>query len=327
MLSLVVLGMLLPAPPAEPAGGLSVQAGAVLADKCMGCHGRELQKGGLALHTFDLLTKGGDDGEVIVAGKPEASDLFRRLTLAGDDDEHMPPKSKPQLSQAEIESVKRWIVAGCPGYGELNAAMAEPKLAVEELPVVAPADAKHLSKMADAFVHVEQVARGSNLLVVSFAAVAPQIDDAKLAEWLKPIREQVAELNIARAKISDRSAELLAGLPHLTTLDMSSTGLTADGLRALSKAKALRRLTVSRCKFGPGAAMALAEIPNLRIVHAWAAGFSPEDAASLRAKRVDVLVDIGDLPDSAALEREEKVPLTSDAPPIDAAKPSATQVH
>ena len=49
---------------------------------------------------------------VVVSGKPEDSELYRRLTT-DDEEEHMPPADGgKRLSQAEIELIRRWIEQG-----------------------------------------------------------------------------------------------------------------------------------------------------------------------------------------------------------------------
>jgi hypothetical protein len=74
---------------------------------CVKCHGPIEQKSGLELDTPDAVLKGGDEGHVIVPGQPDRSRLY--LYLAADADPHMPPKK--QLTDAERDSVREWIVA------------------------------------------------------------------------------------------------------------------------------------------------------------------------------------------------------------------------
>src|ERR1700753_2146966 len=64
---------------------------------CVKCHGPMQQKSGLELDTFDLVMKGGDDGAVIVPGKPQESLLYKNLDASAE--HHMPPKK--QLSDAD----------------------------------------------------------------------------------------------------------------------------------------------------------------------------------------------------------------------------------
>jgi len=74
---------------------------------CTKCHGVLQQKGGLELDAIETLMKGGDDGAVVVPGKPQDSPLYKNL--AADADPHMPPKK--QLMEAERKVVREWIAA------------------------------------------------------------------------------------------------------------------------------------------------------------------------------------------------------------------------
>src|SRR4051794_33287200 len=75
---------------------------------CFSCHNAEKHKGGLDLTERAAALKGGDDGAVVVPGKPNESRLLKALLPEADP--HMPPKK--QLSVNQIELVRRWIAAG-----------------------------------------------------------------------------------------------------------------------------------------------------------------------------------------------------------------------
>ncbi len=77
----------------------------ILDVNCVKCHGPLQQKSGLELDTVEALMKGGDDGAVIVPGKPQESRLYKNL--ASDAEQHMPPKK--QLSEADRKAVREWI--------------------------------------------------------------------------------------------------------------------------------------------------------------------------------------------------------------------------
>ena len=83
---------------------------------CVKCHGPLQQKSGLELDNIDTLMKGGDDGAVIVPGKPLASRLYKNL--ASDAEQHMPPKK--QLTEAERTAVREWIA--CMSAADVNPA-------------------------------------------------------------------------------------------------------------------------------------------------------------------------------------------------------------
>jgi mono/diheme cytochrome c family protein len=74
---------------------------------CVKCHGLIERKSGLELDSPEAVMKGGNDGEVIVPGKPDRSRLYQYL--AADSDPHMPPKK--QLTDVQREAIREWIAA------------------------------------------------------------------------------------------------------------------------------------------------------------------------------------------------------------------------
>ncbi|MBX9677660.1 MAG: PSD1 and planctomycete cytochrome C domain-containing protein [Gemmataceae bacterium] len=85
----------------------------ILAEACFKCHGPAAKKGGLRLDSReDAIKPGRSKAIAIVEGKPEQSELIRRI-LATDVDKVMPPPaSHKTLKPAEKEILKRWIAQG-----------------------------------------------------------------------------------------------------------------------------------------------------------------------------------------------------------------------
>src|ERR1043165_7871624 len=81
-------------------------------NKCYTCHNKSKKKGGLRLDEPSFILKGGKDGKVIEPGNADASDMIKRLLLPRNDENHMPPKEKPQLKENEIELIHWWIATG-----------------------------------------------------------------------------------------------------------------------------------------------------------------------------------------------------------------------
>ena len=81
----------------------------VLAARCLDCHSGADPKGGFDLARKDAVT--GAKGAV-VAGKPEASELWRRISHAADDERMPPPESGKSLSGPQRELLRRWIAEG-----------------------------------------------------------------------------------------------------------------------------------------------------------------------------------------------------------------------
>src|SRR6185436_14948276 len=86
----------------------------ILSNACFQCHGPDdkRRKGDLRLDTKEDAFKSIDGRHAFVAGKPEASEAFRRI-LTTDADDHMPPaKSGKQLTPKQIELIRKWIQQG-----------------------------------------------------------------------------------------------------------------------------------------------------------------------------------------------------------------------
>ncbi len=91
----------------------------ILSDICFTCHGPDVSKmkGGLRLDTKEAAMKGGESGPAIVPGKPEQSEVYRRL-VTHDADDFMPPKkSGKTLTAEQIDSFRRWIAEGAEYQG------------------------------------------------------------------------------------------------------------------------------------------------------------------------------------------------------------------
>jgi hypothetical protein len=84
---------------------------AVFERSCLECHGAQRQEGGLRLDVRESALAKGGSGAVIVPGKPDQSELLRRVALPEGDDDIMPARGKP-LAAREVEALRAWIAAG-----------------------------------------------------------------------------------------------------------------------------------------------------------------------------------------------------------------------
>jgi hypothetical protein len=88
----------------------------ILNKHCTGCHGGVKQAGGISFVYRDKALGTGKSGEqTIVAGKPDESELLRRLLLPDDDDERMPPADHGDgkaLAKQEVDTLRKWITEG-----------------------------------------------------------------------------------------------------------------------------------------------------------------------------------------------------------------------
>ena len=92
----------------------------ILDNKCISCHGPDKEKGGLRMDSMKAMFEGGEEEECLVAGDVEASFMITSILLPEDDDYHMPPKSKPQITPEELKVLKWWVEIGAPENTRLS---------------------------------------------------------------------------------------------------------------------------------------------------------------------------------------------------------------
>ena len=104
-MNLLPLLLVLAAPqPAAPDFNRDVRP--ILSNHCYKCHGPAVQKAKLRLDNFQAATK-----SAIVPGKPDESELLKRIATHGD--EQMPPKEAGlPLTAKQIETLRQWVVSG-----------------------------------------------------------------------------------------------------------------------------------------------------------------------------------------------------------------------
>ncbi|GDY13571.1 hypothetical protein LBMAG53_24490 [Planctomycetota bacterium] len=118
------------APAAEPVVDNARDIRSLLSDRCFACHGPDpsSRKANLRLDTREGLLGGGASGRpAVVPGKPDDSELIRRLVTTDADDRMPPTSGVTSVSAAEIARLRAWISAGAPWTGHwLFEPLAEP---------------------------------------------------------------------------------------------------------------------------------------------------------------------------------------------------------
>jgi Protein of unknown function (DUF1553)/Protein of unknown function (DUF1549)/Planctomycete cytochrome C len=87
----------------------------ILAQQCFACHGMDEhgRKGKLRLDLRDSALGSGKSGELaIVPGKPETSEIIKRLLSTDEDEQMPPPHTKKVVSDKDKAILKQWISEG-----------------------------------------------------------------------------------------------------------------------------------------------------------------------------------------------------------------------
>ena len=224
----------------------------MLQTRCYSCHGEKKQKNNLRLDDPQWILKGGKHGAVLNAN-PEESKLLKRILLPGDDDDHMPPRRKPQLNEKEIALIHWWIDEGAdfnkkvkelkqpelikPYLLALQSDHANEKKAIAIIPAepVEQADEKSLQSLKDKGAIIIPVAQNSNYLMANFVS-AINITDADI-KLLLSVKKQ-----LNNTKITDKGLGLIKDLNKLQSLSLVGTKVTANGIIQLQMIKGLQSI-------------------------------------------------------------------------------------
>lgn len=225
---------------AEPAT-FTTHIAPILENHCTVCHGEKKQKASLRLDSFSHLVEGGEDGDVVEAGEPQHSELFRRITLPAGHEDVMPSDDKPLLSSEEIALIEKWIVAGASDTATFDAPGRLP------VAIALPAAPDYRPRLATALelahtLGVKLVPRSdvpTDGLVLRTASAPTRCTDAVLIK-LAPVADLIVEAELARTNVTDAGLTALAACANLQTIDLSQTAITSRGLPALVS---LSRLT------------------------------------------------------------------------------------
>ncbi len=249
---------------------------------CVSCHGTSKTSGGLRLDSYAQLMRGGKDGPVIVPGKPEASQLLKRVTLPPGHKQFMPAEGRPPLRPQEIAWIKAWVQQGAsPSATNLAGITIDtPK----ELPLQPVGDYSALMPQ----IRQMQQGLGAKLLPVSqnpsdglvlyTVDVAGNFGDAQLAQFLK-FAPYIVEAELGRTAVTDASFTTLAQFTHLRALHLEGTAVTGNGLAKLAPLTQLIYLNLSGTKVTQASVAPLKAMKNLRYVYLYNTPVQPAPAA------------------------------------------------
>ena len=243
----------------------------VLDAKCVSCHGASMVKANLRLDTYDHLMRGGQDGAVLLPGKPEDSMLLARVTLPNSDKHFMPAEGRTPLTSEEISRIRAWIRAGA----SATATSVPGIRVVEDRPETPPQPVGDYSQLFSEIRAMQQgvgaklvpvSANPSDGLILSTADVASSFGDTQLAAFQK-FAPYIVEAELARTAITDTSFDTLQKFTHLRSLHLEGTSVTGSGLAKLGALTQLTYLNLSGTKVTAQSVTSLKAMPHLRHVY------------------------------------------------------------
>jgi len=284
----------------------------IFSAKCKSCHNEQKAKGDFIMTRTELLLKGGKKGAPWVAGNPDSSHLIQRILLQLEDEKHMPPKGKAQLSDREIAILHRWVAAGADLQTKLTDLPATDSFRILAASFFySPAKASEQSKSygfpaADA--SVVQSLNGPFRIVVPIDAKSPALEISffvsseykpEMLAACMPVAQQTVRVNLSGMPAGDEVFAILASFPNLEYLNLNSTQISGKGLASLANQRSLRRLSLANTSVTLSDLQRLAPFEKIEEVKLWRSRVRPEEARKLAQQFPKVRFDIGQLPDTS----------------------------
>lgn len=240
----------------------------ILDTNCGSCHGPGKVEGDLRMDSYDQLMRGGKDGPVVIAGKPDSSLLLQRVTLPPDHKGFMPAEGKPPLRAEQIALIRAWILEGATPTTTTLAGISER----DDQQNSPPQPVGDYSAFLDEIRQMDQ-SQGAKLkqvstkpedgLILYTVDIAPSFGDAQLAQFLK-FAPFIVEADLGRTAVTNASFDTLSRFSHLRALHLEETKITGDGLAKLDKLPQLSYLNLSGTEVTAAAVAPLKSLKNLR---------------------------------------------------------------
>ena len=268
----------------------------ILNNKCVSCHNPKKTKGELLLHTEEGILNGGENGEILISENASKSELFTRINLSIDDDDHMPPEGKTQPAKEEIQLLGAWIDAGNPFEGTIKEIGLPKELFLSFFPQnedkdhpeieVTEASQDSIRSIESTGIHIDLISKTSNFLSVS-AINKPFFDDGDF-ESLLPIKNQIARLDLGGTQVTDLIFEKLALLPNLTILKLDHTSVTGKNIHVLRSLEYLKSINLTTTDFEEAHLHQLGDFKNLQKVYLYQTKVNSQEMQSLKEGQIQI---------------------------------------
>lgn len=301
-------------PPAKPI--TNVQQAKAFADviqpmfdtKCRSCHGPSRQKGGLRLDDAVRLFAGGRDGAVIRPGNATASEIMKRIMLPPEDDHHMPPRSKPQMSESQTALLGWWIDQGADTVRQVGQLKQDGRIAgylsaLEKSPAAASApQLVPAGTVPAASPAALQALRNKNILALPLGWQSNWLDvnfiNAAFASdsdvsVLLPVKLQIAYLRLGHTRISDKAGPVIGQCPNICVLQLDHTSITDSILPQLASLHQLQALNLVGTRVTAGGLPALKALHSLRNVYLYGTRITASDLHGLQQAFPSTRFDTG----------------------------------
>ncbi|SHF49181.1 Uncharacterized membrane protein [Arenibacter palladensis] len=273
----------------------------ILDDKCVSCHNPNKVKGGLIMTNKEQLLLGGESGSLLVAEKDEDPRLIHHIKLPMEDDDHMPPKGKVQLTNQEIQLLEWWIghencfdcVAGTLDKTEkintiLNSLEEDTSTRALIAKKVAMVPEDWLASININGPIVTKLAEKNPLLIANLSGnKSLGKNDLKA---LKKYAENIVELNLGNSNFNDTISSYLTSFKNLTKLQLQNTRITDKSMEVIGDLEHLESLNIYGTDITDLGLVKLTALNGLKTLYPWNSKITKEALDGFSSKHTGITV-------------------------------------
>lgn len=276
--------------------------------KCIQCHSESRQKGKLRLDSKEWILKGGKNGNVIDVNNPNNSEISKRLMLEMNDEHHMPPKNKEQLTDDEFVIMQWWIQNGA-GFNRKIATYdrdTKIKKALKSFHErILAARNTHVKKTREIVLEIPMKIKISleksgwvisplSILenYVRVAGFNLEIPLSNALNELKKIQMQTIELKLSYNAINESNIGLLTTFKNLEKLWIDHSMITDNSLKKIAFLNNLIYLNISNTSIGIEGIKELVNNKSLEKIYAYNTKITKADLTELSKtmRRVKIFI-------------------------------------
>lgn len=277
----------------------------ILDNKCTSCHNSSKKKGGLSLTDSTSISKGGKNGDALIAGNSSKSEMIKRVLLDPHNEDFMPPEGKTPLTEEEIAILTYWIDNANANYSSKVAAIETPEnitqiasnmldIPIEgqkgatKLPTVSVINQETINAItAQGFTLRELVFESSLYEVVlppkSTKNSTPE-ELAKKIESLSSIKDNILWFYADNNGITDEHLSKIAKFKNLQKLSLNNNTISDKGIAFLGNLNSLSSLNIYNTQVSKNSLSTFLNMKNLEHVYAWKTSLKEEDLESFKEK-------------------------------------------
>ncbi len=274
----------------------------ILDQKCVSCHNSGKAKGDLLLTSQKELLLGGASGSLLDSMEVEKKSLLmHRIHMPLEEEEHMPPKGKVQLTPEEVLLLEWWMENNhCFDCVVKNLAVnkqLEPILVSLEKDTSPRAMiAEEVDEVSEEFIasvnqqriSIQKISEKKPLLAVNFLRRndLTQNDFDLLDEY----KDNIVEMNLGHTNFNDTLGKNLKQFKNLTKLQLQRTKVTNAFADTFKKFNYLESLNLVGTELDNSTLIHLKDLSHLKNLYVWQTSMTSEGLAELNSNDGELLI-------------------------------------